>query len=68
MKQIHEWFKHTSTHKCATALVYIGCLIFAIVVFIGWFRGLENAVGMMNCVGGWPNDFFNFNFQVVKES
>lgn len=50
MKRIHEWFKHTSTHKCATALVYIGCLIFAVIVFVGWFRGLENAVGMMNCV------------------
>ena len=49
-KRIHDWFKHTSTHKCATTLVYIGALIFAVVVFIGWFRGLENAVGMMNCV------------------
>lgn len=50
VSRIHEWFKHTSTHKCATTLVYIGALIFAVVVFIGWFHGLENAVGMMNCV------------------
>lgn len=50
MNQIRAWFQRTSTHKCATVFVYIGCLIFAVVVFIGWFHGLENAVGMMNCV------------------
>jgi hypothetical protein len=49
MKWFHGWLKNTSTHKIVTTLVYLGCAAFIIVVMIGWFRGLENAVGMMNC-------------------
>ena len=47
--KVHDWLKHTSTHKIVTTLVYIGCTVFIIIVMIGWFRGLQNAVGMMNC-------------------
>ena len=49
MKWLRDWLKHTSTHKIVTTLVYIGCAVFIIIVMIGWFRGLQDAVGMMNC-------------------
>ena len=49
MKKIHSWLKSTSTHKISTTLVYVGCAVFIVVVVVGWFRGLDNAVGMMNC-------------------
>ena len=49
MKRIKYWFKNTSTHKRITAIVYAGCAVFVIIVMIGWFCGLDNAVGMMNC-------------------
>jgi hypothetical protein len=49
MKRIRDWAKGTSTHKIVTTLVYFGCAAFIVIVMIGWFRGLENAVGMMNC-------------------
>lgn len=49
MKTIYTWFKTNSTHKCLSVFVLIGDVIFAIVVMIGWFLKLDNAVGMMNC-------------------
>ena len=49
MKWLRDWLKHTSTHKIVTTLVYIGCAVFIIIVMIGWFRGLQDAVGLMNC-------------------
>jgi hypothetical protein len=49
MKRLKYWFKNTSTHKRITAIVYAGCAVFVIIVMIGWFCGLDNAVGMMNC-------------------
>ena len=49
MKRFRKWAKGSSTHKIVTTLVYIGCAVFIVVVMIGWFCGLENAVGMMNC-------------------
>lgn len=49
MKKLRGWLKHTSTHKIVTTLVYIGCGTFIVIVLIGWFRGLQDAVGMMNC-------------------
>lgn len=49
MTRLRKWLEGTSTHKIVTTLVYIGCGAFIIVVLVGWFCGLENAVGMMNC-------------------
>lgn len=49
MKKIYNWFKTTTTHKCATVFIYIGAVAFIIVALVGWFQGKENAVGMMNC-------------------
>lgn len=50
MKKMRKWAKRTSTHKIITTLVYMACIIATVVVFIGWFSGLQDAVGMMNCI------------------
>ena len=50
MKKMCKWTKHTSTHKIITTLVYMICIIATVIVFIGWFSGLQDAVGMMNCI------------------
>lgn len=39
----------TPTFKKYTTIAFIAEAVFAIICIVGWFMGLENPVGMMNC-------------------
>ena len=48
LRGVHNYMR-TPTFKKYTTVAFIVEAVFAIVCIVGWFRGLENPVGMMNC-------------------